>query len=757
MNATASAAAQRILDAAATRRRALLLESDAMVLLDAIGIAVPRSVLVRDASELDSVALSQLPGDDVMVKVQSSAIGHKSDVGGVVRAAKTARAIGEAIEDMQRRLGGHPIDGFLIAERVVHDGSLGGELLVGARWTDDFGPVVVFGSGGTSAEALARGLRPERATAILRADPFPDRASVARIVAAILAGALATEPQRGAPPRIDVDAIVGVLAALAGAASSWFPESLTELEVNPLVVRNGSLVALDALARPGGPAAEPAPPRPTHAIRCLLEPERIAIAGVSRRINTGRAILRNVLASGFDPARVHVVKPGGGEPIDGCACVESFAALPEPVDLAVLSISAADVAPTLLSIIDGNRARSVIVISGGLEEKRGTGAIVARVHAAIRKSRSAPGGGPIVNGGNCLGVRSIPGRYDTLFIPHHKMPAPRSTAGGPGGPTPLALISQSGAHLVACLDRLAHLEPRYAISVGNQTDLTVGDYLTALADDPEVAVVATYVEGFRPGDGRAFVAAAERMRARGGHVVLYRAGRSAAGARATASHTASIAGDHRVTRALAEQAGVIVVDALSDFAEVTALVLALRDRPPRGRRLGALSNAGFECVAIADALGPLALADLAADTRARLATLLAENGVDDIVDVQNPLDLTPMLDDAAYRSAIEILMADPGVDVGVVGCVPLTPALATLPASDAHREDLTAPDSVVSRMVEEHRRGTKPWVAVVEGGARYDPMARRLEARGVPTFRSADRAVRALGQVVCAMTPPATT
>ena len=110
--------------------------------------------------------------------------------------------------------------------------------------------------------------------------------------------------------------------------------------------------------------------------------------------------------------------------------------------------------------------------------------------------------------------------------------------------------------------------------------------------------------------------------------------------------------------------------------------------------------------------------------------------------MHNPLDLTPMTADAPYEAVVRAVMDDPGVDLGVVGCVPLTGALATLAAGPGHGEDLTREGSVVQRLVRLRGEIAKPWVAVVDAGALYDPMARALDEAGIPTFRSADRALR---------------
>ena len=196
--------------------------------------------------------------------------------------------------------------------------------------------------------------------------------------------------------------------------------------------RRRALVALDILvnARHGrhGP---PARPRPLGKLKHLLEPTSAAIIGVSEKLNPGRIILNNLIREGFDRSRIYVVKPGSTE-LAGCRCVPDIASLPEKVDLFILAIAAAQTPQAITDIIEGQKAESIIVIPGGLEEKSGTEAIVGRMREALATARASAWQGPLINGGNCLGVRSMPGRYDTMFIPEYKLPVPsgRRVAGG---------------------------------------------------------------------------------------------------------------------------------------------------------------------------------------------------------------------------------------------------------------------------------------------------------------------------------------
>ena len=792
------AAIRAVVDGARRSGRTALLETEGYAILRAAGLGVPDHIVVRDASEAARCDLDALAGDRVVVKVLSAGIAHKTEVGGVAVVPSTRDAVAEAVGRMADLLGvagagatgagvdwpgqaagvdpavradiGHDpaIAGYLVASFVEHPSALGGELLVSLRWTADFGAIVTVGIGGTEAEAIARHLQPDARVSIVAAAPA--RESVADALAGSLAVELATGSLRGRPPLLPIGVLADVVARLLALGEACCPADLAEIEVNPFAVTAHGLVALDVLARVGSgmggsgaggsgggaaapgaeaPGAEvPGPGVPVDApafdparlarIGRLLEPRTVAVIGVSSRMNPGRIILRNLLRDGFDPARIVVVKPGS-DAIDGVRCVPDLASLPGPVDLLVVAVSAADAPGVVAETLESDLAGGLIVIPGGLGEKEGSDVLVDRMREALDAARSR-GDAPVVNGGNCLGIRSRAGGYDTMFIPTAKLPGP---AGPPSG---LALVSQSGGFAVARLSRLAALEPRYVVTVGNQVDLTVADYLAWFATDPSVRVVGAYVEGFGPGDGTRFLRAARALVASGRSVILYRAGRTAAGAAASASHTASIAGDAAVARALARQAGVVVADSLAEFDDLVVTFTRLVDRPPAGPRLAAVTNAGFECVAVADELGPLRLAPYVGATGRTIAEMLARERIDGVVDVHDPLDLTPMVGEAAYDEVVRAVLADDGVDMALVGVVPLAPPLTTLAPGPGHDEDAEAAGAIGPVLVRLFAETTKPWAVVVDSGPLFDPLRAILEAGGVPTFGTADAAVRALGR-----------
>ena len=771
-----------ILDAAGTDGRTSLFEYEVYELLEAAGCRAPCWMLLETrgsgaaehgAAEFGAASrpARTLPGDRVVLKVVARDLAHKSDVGGVATVDNNPAAIAAGAAAMLAEVAGRGVPdvrGVLVVERIAVgaavDGAAvppaGAEVLISLRDTREFGAVVTMGVGGVDTEALAGSLRPG-VGAVSASAVLLDGAGLLDAVRPTLAYRRLAGLLRGGRPLVADEAIVEVFNSLGAVAlhfgagrghdggdsglsdpgirpptpQQW---TITELEVNPFGASAGTLVALDGLCS-FAPRRDLPQARPMSSLDAMLEPRSIAIIGVSARVkNLGRIILRNILGAGFDKGRVRIVRPDTAE-IDGVACVATIADLPERADLFVVAVGAEQVPAVMDQIVDGDRAVGVIVIPGGMAEKGGGEGFEAGVARAVSRARSL--GQPlVVDGGNCLGIVSRPGRYDTLFIPRDKLPTPDD------GRSDVALISQSGGFMITRLSKLPWLRPRYAVSTGNQVDLTVSDFVGRIARDPEIRTIAVYVEGFREGDGLALARTIRTASAEGRDIVFYKAGRTAEGRAASLGHTASIAGDHEVCEAIVRQSGALVADTFDDFLALLRISVLAGGRAWRGRRLGAISNAGFEAVAIADRLRgdgwSLEAAALAPGTRAALHEALAQGRADSLVDVRNPLDLTPMADDAVHELALRAFLDDPGVDVVLCSTVPLTDATATLPAELAAERGAGSLPARLERLL---ATSTIPIVASVDAGQLFDPFAAAIEARGVPVFRSVDAALRAMG------------
>ena len=614
---------------AAASGRTVLLEAEVYALLSGAGIAVPRHRQVAAPDAIDEGTSAALGSDEAVVKIASPDLLHKSDVAGVRFCRNEPKALREAaaavLQAAREAAPAARLEGVLVAERVRFRAGPGRELLAAFRHDPAFGPVVVIGAGGLDSEALLAALRPGPARAMFAARGLQADAVRRGLRPTLVYRALTGRLRSGSGTETDDGALVELVLALARLAERWAgfepPDGLglAELELNPVVAaEDGRLIALDGLARRHRPEPLP-PPRPVGELKRLLRPQSAVVVGASAESeNPGRLILKNLVAGGGIPRdRIWAIHPRARE-IDGCRAFASLGALPEAADLAIVSVAADRGADAVVrEIVEGRRARTITLIAGGFAETEGGRAAEARIREALAESHRAPDGGVLLNGGNCLGIVSEPGGYNTFFIPKQKLPLRPAPGRG------LASVSQSGAYLVSQISNLdGVVAPRYAISFGNQMDVTVSDYLAYLEGDPEVKVVAVYLEGFQRGDGQAFLEAVRRLTGAGRPVLLYKAGRTREGSAAASSHTAAAVGDYEVCEELARAAGAVVASSLDTFEDDVATCTLLHDRVRAGCRVAVLSNAGFEATAAADALSGLELASLGRETRERLASLL---------------------------------------------------------------------------------------------------------------------------------------
>lgn len=770
---------ERLLAAAHGAGRTSLYEHECYDLLARTGAeAAPVNRLIPVGAQPTRRDLAAIPGDRVVLKVVSPDITHKTEARGVRIVANEPGAVEAAHElmgrqvpeayaqwlatnegerspllaglagsDLERRLAERMV-GILLCSFVEPDSrGFATELFVGIRATAEFGPIISAGFGGVEMEVLARSTRKGAAVAIAPTG-LVDGPQFLELFRRTLSYQRLSGTMRGGGRLVDDAVLEECFQAFIDVANHFSEVNpgarfhIHELEVNPFAVSGGRLAPLDGVCS-FGTAGERPEPRPLDKVGRLLRPRTAAVIGVSAKgMNMGRIILRNMLAAGFPGDRAWVVRPDG-DVIDGVPCVPSIAALPEKVDLLVVAVGAGQVPEVLTELLDHDRAEAVILIPGGLGEKEGSEELAASLKRRIREAHREGDGGPVFIGGNSLGVISHPGRYDTMFIPETKLPKSRGER-----TRRTAFVSQSGAFIIANLSRQPWLDPAFALSIGNQIDLTASDLVRVLADEEEIEVLAVYMEGFQRGDGLAFARAVRSAVGRGKDVVFYKAGRTTEGRSATAGHTASVAGDYAVCEAALEQAGALVSASFDDFSDLLRLSVFLRGRRIAGDRVLAMSNAGFEAVGMADSIvhdrGRLRLGRYRPATAAALARQLESHRLHGLVDVKNPFDVTPMADDAAFAELVGAALGDDEVDAAVVGIVPLTPAMQTLASGSGHRESVDDPGSICRLLPQVAAGQDKPVVAVVDSGELFDPMAATLEAGGLPVFRAADRAMRAL-------------
>jgi indolepyruvate ferredoxin oxidoreductase beta subunit len=729
--------------------RRQLFEHEVYTLVQLVGAISPPHHLFLSTEELISEeALAQFPGDDVVLKIVSPDIVHKTEANGIVFVRKDYETVRNELDRLiARHRGRADVRGVLVVEHVerVRPG-FGNELFVGIRATREFGPVMAAGLGGIDTEYLAVRMKP--GIAVAKASAMDTSAEdFLELFKGTAAYEILSGRARGRRRIVSDGELLRCFRAFLHLAQRFCVDrgeegpDVEELEVNPFAFRQQRLIPLDGRGSLA-PAAKALPPRPLEKVGRLLEPEAIAVLGVSSNtMNFGRIILNNVIECGFPREHVHVIKEGESE-IDGVRCVPGLSELPEPADLLVIAAAASHLPDIAREVVESGQVGSAVIIPGGVGETEGSGDIAAEVRSVIAAGRRRPDGGTVFLGPNSLGAVSRPGGYDTFFIPKDRLD---QRWGAP--PRRVALVSQSGAFIVSRLSNLETLDPTFAVSVGNQIDLTPSDLLTVIGARDDIDVIGVYTEGFNDLDGLTLLKSIAEVTRKGKDVVFYKAGRTEPGRTAAAGHTASVAGDYDVCQAAAGQAGALVTDTFKEFEQLMEICTALHGREVRGVRVGVVSNAGFETVGMADAIQgqryQVEMATLSEASLTRLAEVLEEQGLGRLVNVRNPLDITPMAKEKAYEGALRVMLDAEEVDALVVGIVPLTSALmATAP-------EIEDPASLAHLVPRLFAGAQKPLVAVVDSGSRYEPLVRALRLGGVPVFRSADQAIRSLGRYLC--------
>lgn len=625
------------------------------------------------------------------------------------------------------------------------------EVRISLNSTREFGMVISAGLGGIEAELDEGNFRRDRAS-VYAAAALTDAEDFLRLFQRTLAwqklAAVARREGRP-PPEGALKDCFEKLLELANAFAPGQAEApfvLQALELNPVLA--GERVTVRAAQCTFG-APQPARlPRPIGKIDKLIHPKRIGIIGVSgNSMNFGRIILRNLMGSGYPKEQLLILKPGEAE-IDGVRCVEGLKALDGKLDLLIVAVAASAVYELVDEIIETDAVEAVMLIPGSLGETKKSREPAAALAARINAAHGKPGGGPIFLGANCLGVVSHPGAYDSWFIPLERLPKPKKKPVRNS-----VMLSQSGAFMITRLSQNPWLDPAYMLALGNQTDLTHGDMLSYFAALPGIETLGIYIEGFKDLDGLEFAKAVRKAVLNGKQIVVYKSGRTAPGQGGVMGHTASIAGGLTLFESVVRHAGAIVAEDFNGFDDLFYIAGVLQSKKIGGRRIGAISGAGFEAVGMADNIESdsfsLEMGALEEATVKKVEEILVAKKLDQLVEVRNPIDINPGADDEAHLQVSEAFLQDPNIDAVVVGLDPTAPSVRALVESKLRPgHDISDPKSTVHLMPPIVERNDKPLIGIVDGGTLYDAMAALLMDRGVCVFRNCARGTKALVRYV---------
>jgi acetyltransferase len=443
--------------------------------------------------------------------------------------------------------------------------------------------------------------------------------------------------------------------------------------------------------------------RQQRALESFFRPQNVAVIGATEATGSvGRTILRNLISSPFG-GTVFPVNPKRPS-VMGIKAYGSVAEVPAQVDLAVI-VTPSSTVPRVIADCSAAGVPAALIISAGFKELGAPGIELERqILLEARKT------GMRIIGPNCLGVMSPTTGLNATFA------RDMARVGN------LAFISQSGALLTAILDWSFREQVGFSgfVSTGSMLDVGWGDLIDYFGSDPRTRAILLYMESI--GDARSFLSAAREV-ALSKPIIVIKAGRSEAAAKAASSHTGALAGSDEVLDAAFRRSGVLRVNTIGELFNM-AEILAKQPRP-RGPGLTIVTNAGGPAVLATDALveGGGKLVTLSAETRAGLDAVLPPAWSH-----ANPIDVLGDAGPERYVKALEIAAKDPHSD-GLL--VILTP------------QDMTDPTLTAEALCKYAHSTGKPLLASWMGGSSVAAGSDILNRNDIPTFDYPDGAASA--------------
>jgi acetyltransferase len=443
-------------------------------------------------------------------------------------------------------------------------------------------------------------------------------------------------------------------------------------------------------------------PEKLNPLDAIFAPNTVAVIGASEKPGSvGRNLLWNLITNPFG-GTVFPINPQHSS-ILGIKAYSTIFDVPEKIDLAVIATPASTVPKIIADGVDAG-IKGAIIISAGFKEVGEKGLtleqeILQQAHRGKIK----------IIGPNCLGVMNPISGLNATFASKMALPG---TVG---------FISQSGALCTSVLDWSLQENVGFSafISIGSMLDIGWGDLIYYLGDDPHTKSIVIYMESI--GDARSFLSAAREV-ALTKPIIVIKAGRTTAAAKAAASHTGALTGNDAVLDAAFRRCGVLRVNSISDLFDMSE-VLAKQPRP-QGSRLTILTNAG----------GPGVLAtDTLIENGGELAAISPEimSSLNEILPPQwshnNPIDILGDADPQRYKKALEIITKDPNSD-GLL--VILTP------------QAMTDPTQIAEQLKPYVQMSGKPILASWMGGADVAAGQQILNRQGIPTYAYPDTAAR---------------
>jgi acetate---CoA ligase (ADP-forming) len=450
---------------------------------------------------------------------------------------------------------------------------------------------------------------------------------------------------------------------------------------------------------------------PSNSLNKFFEPRGVIIVGARRSPGFGYGIPLFLQKQGWGD-RIHLVNPAGGE-MHGLNVYKKVGEVPASADLAIVIVPAAAV-PGVLEEIGAAGIKNVIIESAGFAETGAEGlAQQERAKAIAARYRMR------LIGPNCVGVVNTVNGFASVELIEESL-----------APGPISIIAQSGVFGNILLDHLHEcgLYVSKAVTLGNRIDVNESDILDYLENDPLTRVIMLYLEG--AADGPRLRESLSRV-TRNKPVLILKSGRTAAGKRATASHTGSMSGQDDIYSAVFTQTGAVRAESLNDLI---AFARVFATQPvSRSNRLGILTTSG--------SLG--ALATDVAESNGLVLPQLSQSTVDRAreiapgwMNVKNPLDLGPS---GNYGKLLSILLSDPVIDMALAIMVIPYAVVRNFKALGIRLKDWFGDTASIRAQFPE-----KPVLSVVVGHREFAEDIAAMNGDSMPVFDSPEQAALAL-------------
>lgn len=693
-----NAKVRQILDAVKAAGRDSLTAPEGKLICDAYGITVPQEGVAASAEQAQKLASSM--GFPVVMKIVSPDILHKTEAGGVVVGVKDAEEAARAYDTIISNAKKYKADADIVGVQVQQMIKGGQEVIIGAVTDGSFGKLVAFGLGGVLVEVLK--------DITFRMAPISTEDAYSMLdgiqAAEMLKGV------RGGDP-VNREALARLLVNVSELVND-FPE-ISELDLNPVFASKDGAVAADVRIvvdfSPKTPRYRPPEAEALASMQRLMQPKAVAVIGATNEDGKiGNSVMKNLINGGYK-GQIYPIHPKADE-VMGYKAYKSVKDVPGEIDTAVFAIPAKFVAGALAECGEKKIAGAVLIPSGFAET--GEQAMQDELVAIGRKYNIR------LMGPNIYGFYYTPLNLCATFCTAYDV---KGSA---------ALSSQSGGIGMAIIgfSRSAKMGVSAIVGLGNKSDIDEDDLLMFFENDPNTKVIAQHCEDLK--DGRAFAEVARRV-AKKKPVIVLKAGRTSAGAKAASSHTGALAGNDKIYEDVFKQVGVIRARSLRQLLEFARGIPVLPT--PKGENVVIITGAGGSGVLLSDAVvdNGMQLMPMPDDLDKAFRKFIPPFGA-----AGNPVDITGGEPPVTYKNTVLLGLQDERIHSLILG----------------YWHTIITPPMVFAKIIVEARdearaKGIeKPIVASLAGDVQVEEAAQYLYEHGIPAYAySTELPVEVLG------------